>query len=63
MIIYRIRYSLRNVISKQQRPTTASKIAPIATASFLWNGVEQKDIAESGTGFPTKPKGFASIKM
>jgi len=31
---------------------SASKIAPIAAASFLWRGAvaEQKDIAESGTG-------------
>jgi len=24
------------------------RLAPIAAASFLWNEVEQKDIAESG---------------
>jgi len=40
-----------------------SKLAPIAAASFLWSFVEQKDIAESGTGVSTRHNVFASKKI
>jgi len=45
------------------RSTEVSNLNPIAAVSFLWNGVEQKDLAESETGVSVKPKGFASKKI
>jgi len=32
------------------RSSEVSSIAPIAAVSFLWSEMEQKDLAESGTG-------------
>jgi len=42
-IIFLIKFELL------KRRSAASKIAPIGAVSFLWNKVEQKDLAESGT--------------